>query len=425
MEALFDVLTWLIAMLVLMCCSAFFSASEAALFYLRGSELRALKQGNSGERAAAHLLADPERLLSAVLFWNLVINVAYFAIVSIVGLRLGERPDLGSSGTVAFSFGALLVMIFCSEMLPKSIGVLRPRRLAALLSIPLAVAVRMVDPLMPTLRLVNLLSRRLIWPTFEPEPYLEVTDLERAIQLSTTDAELVEQEQQVLQNIVMLSDIRVDELMRPRMQFMTFRPPVHLDDLAGQLTPSGYLLVTEPHTDEVVAAVHLTALSDVAPDHLEHYAEPVVYVPWCTTVANTLEQMQSRDREVAAIVNEFGETIGILTFEDILDTIFTHSPDRGDRHPLRRPIVQMSLDRWRLTGMTSLRRLARYFDVQLPPCKSVTVSGIVQEVLERLPSRDDECDWGPFHFRVTDAPERGQLVVEVTVHRERMEEIEA
>lgn len=92
---------------------------------------------------------------------------------------------------------------------------------------------------------MNLLSRRLIWPGFKSEPYLEVSDLERAISLSTTDAKLVAQEQAALRNIVLLSDIRVDQWMRPRTQLLTFRPPVSLADLNGQMTPNHWLAVCE------------------------------------------------------------------------------------------------------------------------------------------------------------------------------------
>ena len=69
--------------------------------------------------------------------------------------------------------------------------------------------------------------------------------------------------------------------------------------------------------------------------------------------------------------------------------------------------------------MTSLRRLARHFHVPRPPSKSVTVAGIVQEVLERLPQPGDECRWGPFQFKVLDAPLRGQILVELTLAEAR------
>jgi putative hemolysin len=412
--ALVEALPWLAAMLVLIIGSAFFSASEAALFSLSAKDRRKLSAGNRAQRLAAHLLDDPDRLLSSVLFWNLVINVVYFAIAAIVGLQL-ERESSGRSAPLVFSSAALLLLIFFSEMVPKSLAVLMGRTFAGSISMPVAVAVRLVDPLMPALRLVSTLSRRMIWPRFQPELQLEISDLERAIELSTTDAQLIVQEQAALRNIVLLSDIRVDEWMRPRTQFQAFRPPVSLADLEGQMTPSGYLLVTEPDSEEVAAAIHLKELFDVPEEHLEFHAERVVYVPWCATVADALETMQTKGRQVAAIVNEYGETIGILTFEDILDTVFTYSPSRSKILMDRKPIHDLAPGMWLVAGVTSLRSLARYLKLELPPSKSVTIAGVIQEMLGRLAEAGDACEWGQFRLKVLEAPERGHLLIELTL----------
>jgi CBS domain containing-hemolysin-like protein len=411
---LIELIPWLIAMAILIACSGFFSASEAALFSLRGRDRNDLAAGNSSQRLAAALLDDPDRLLTAVLFWNLVINMAYFAIVSVVGLRLEANTEARRSAPVVFSAVSLLLIIFFSEMLPKSIGVLSARRLSGLMGVPLSVAVRILDPLLPVLRLVNLLSRRLIWPRFKNEAYLEVSDLERAIELSTTDASLVEQEQAALRNIVLLSDIRVDEWMRPRTQFQSFRPPVSLSDLGGRMTPSGYLLITEPDNEEIESAIHLKELFDVPHERLEHHAEPVLYVPWCATVADALQEMQRRNRQVVAVVNEYGETIGILTFEDILDTVFSYSPSRSKLLLDRKPIHDIDDGIWLVAGVTSLRRLGRYLGMEMPPSKSVTIGGVIQETLGRLAEDGDTCAWGPFEMKVLEAPERGHMLVELT-----------
>ncbi|MCO6459123.1 MAG: DUF21 domain-containing protein [Pirellulaceae bacterium] len=410
---LYDILPWLLAMLVLIGLSAFFSASEAALFSLRWTDRRILDSGRPGQQVAAGLLRDPERLLSAVLFWNLATNMAYFAIVSIVSLRLSESSDRGDTWAAVFGTVALLTLIFCSEMLPKSLAVLSARWLAGLVGIPLAFSVRVVDPLMPLLRIVNLLSQRLIWPGFKPEPYLEVADLERVIELSSSDAQLVEHERTALQNIVMLSDLRADEWMRPRSQFRTFRPPVTLADLNGQMTPSGYLLVSETSTEEVAGAVNLRSLTELPAMHLERLARPVLYVPWCNQVSDVLQQLHQKQLEVAAVVNEFGETIGVLTMEDLLDTVFTVNPSRSGRLLKRHAIHQVEPGLWHVTGMASVRRLAKFLGLQPPAGRSVTVAGMVEESLQRLARVDDTCDWGPFQLRVLEAPQRGSLLVEL------------
>ena len=408
--------SWVAVMAGLLVCSAFCSASEAALFYLRRHDRRRLAAGNRAQQTAAGLLAAPARLLTTVLFWNLLVNLAYFTLSSLVSIGLRDVHESGYAG--AFSLVSLLTLIFFGELLPKSLAVIQPSLVSAAVAIPLRVLVRVTSPLLPLFRTADLLSRRLWWPGFEPEPYLQVSDLERAVRLSTADAELVEQEQKALESLVALSEIRADELMRPRVQLRVFRPPVSLADLHGQLPASGYLVINEPDNDEIVGAVSLRGLPRVPTDHLERLVEPVLYVPWCMTAAQTLEALRRQNRRVAAVVNEYGETIGILPLDDILDTIFSPTASRSERLLKRLPIRQVGPNVWHVTGMTSVRRLLRHFQVEGLHTKSVTVGGIVLEMLERIPQPGDECRWGPFHFTVLDVPQRGRLLVELRLIRE-------
>ncbi len=389
------------------------------MFSLRRAQRREMSKGSKAQQIVARLLDDPGRLLTAVLFWNLIVNLSFFTIGSMISLPAQPAGDATAAG--AFAVGSLVTIILFGEMLPKSLGVLQSQRLAVWLAIPLAAAVRIVDPLLPVFRLATLLSRRLLWPAFEPEPYLHVRDLERAVKLSGADTALVEQEQRVLESIVLLSDIRAEELMRPRTQFLSYHPPVALADLKARPPSGGYLLVTEPDSEEVAAAIALDDVWQIPDGPLDLLAEPVIYVPWSTRAADVLELIRRRKREVAAVVNEFGETIGILTFDDILDTLFSGAPSRSERLLRRDPIRAISPGVWHVTGMTSVRRLARYFQIDKPATHNVTLSGVVQEVLERLPERGDECRWGPFHFKILDAPLRGQLLIELTMP-EAMEE---
>jgi putative hemolysin len=300
-------------------------------------------------------------------------------------------------------------------MLPKSIAVLKPRKISAIVSLPLSFAVRVVDPMMPLLQSINLISRRLVWPGFQAEPFMEVSDLERAIEHSGKDAALIKQEQAVLQNIVQLSTIRVEEWMRPRTQFVSFRPPVQLADLKGSIPASGYLLITEPDSREIEKAIRLDNQYQLDEKNLDRFAEPVMYLPWCATVADALEKMSHRDREVTVVVNEFGDTIGVLTIEDILETVFVYSPSRSERLLDMPPLEKTSEATWRVAGIMSLRQLARRLEVAIPDTTSVTVGGIIQETMQRLAEPADQCVWPPFKFRVIEVAQRGSMLVEVRV----------
>jgi len=399
-------------MLALVAASAFFSGSEAALFFLSARDRRQMAGGSPAERQAAALLAAPDRLLTAILFWNLVINVTYFAIAAVVGIKLGKIEGLGQSVAVGSAIAFLLIIIFFSEMLPKTVGVLAARSLARAAAFPLSLAVRVVDPVMPTLSAINLLSRRLVWPHFEHEPYLSVQDLERAIVVSTSDAALIEQERHALSNIVALSDIRADEFMRPRNQIRVFAAPVSLATLEGQPPASGYLFVSENGDDEPTAAVRLEEFWRLPDERLERLAEPVVYLPWRVTAAKVLQQLTTRERDVAAIVNEFGETVGVITIDDLVDSLFVSNPSRSMR-VLNRDAITRDGDGWLVTGMLSLRRLAQRLKVEFPETHNVTVAGMLQDELQRLPAAGDKVVFGPLAFTVREAPEDGALLAAV------------
>jgi len=404
-------------MAVLLCFSAFFSASEAALFYLHRRERRTFRKGNRAQRAAAALLDEPDRLLTAVLFWNLVTNLAYFTLASSGAIDL-ERGGASNWTVGAWTVGALLAIIFGGEMLPKTLAVMQTRLVAALVALPLTVAVRSLNRVLPILKGANALSLRLLWPSFQPEPYLEVADLERAVAMSTTDTSVLEQEETVLQNILSLSDYRVDELMRPRNQVRTFRPPVAFADLANDIPRSGYVLITEADSDEIAAAFGILRRWDIPKTHLEHLAEPVAYVPWSARVSTVWQTLTTEKRRVAVVLNEFGETIGVVTYEDILDSIFTRTASRSARLLNRQSIRLVRRGVWHVTGMTSLRRVARMFDMPFKPRRTVTVAGLLHEQLERLPEENDEIIWEGLRLRVMECPGeslfRGSLIIELT-----------
>ncbi|NOZ39530.1 MAG: DUF21 domain-containing protein [Planctomycetes bacterium] len=401
------------AMLLLAVGSAFFSCSEAALFSLQLDDRRALKKGAMAGQAAIRLLDLPDRLLTAILFWNLIINVVYFALASVISLQLEKQGQRTEAGLVALL--ALLAIILLSEMIPKTVGVLMPRTLAQLLSLPLAVAVRFLDPIAPLFTTINQAVRRVFFPNFQSEPYLALRDLEQAITVSTADEELAALERLALQNIVLLSDQRADELMRPRKQYQTFSPPVNLEDLGGRPTRSGYVLVTEADSDEITGAIALNYLPTVPRHHLEKFARPVIYLPWCATAAAVFDELQSQQQEVAAIVNELGETIGIVTLEDLLQNVFADQGSRSERLLETSPIEQLEENLWQVTGMATLRRLSREFNITLPTMKSTTVAGVVQELLHRLPVAGDEIEWESFSFRVIEAEPQEKMLVHLSL----------
>lgn len=403
---------------VLILASGFFSGSETALFFLSRDELRAMQAGRSRERIVATLLRNPDRLLTAVLFWNLLVNLTYFAISVVLARQLMHEGYAAGAGLV--SVGSLVVIIVFGEVLPKSLAVVFHRSIALLVSWPLALAVRVLDPVFPMLGTLTRALRRGFWPQILPEPYLHADDLERAVETSGLAPESMQIEQQILHRILDLSEITVEEVMRPRGTYDVVTADVTSEDLTSVPT-SDYLLLRDVDPDSadqdaIGGVVPLVTLPDIPDGPLQALAEPVIHVPWCAALSDVLQMLRDNLCNVAATVNEFGETIGVVTYEDIIDTILVEQPSRAKRVLQREPVLEVAPGRYHVDGLTTLRYLAQRLGFDYEPTADglVTVAGLLHDELERLPEVGDSCQWRGFTFQVIDTPRRGKIRVMVS-----------
>ena len=413
----------LFIMSLLMIASVFFSMSESAFFSLGHTDRKRLAEGNSFAQAVISLLQNPERLLTSVLLGNLVVNFLFFTLSTILVLRLQEEKQYALVGTC--SIGVLFTMIIFCEILPKNVAVLAPRPIAVFCALPLRFLVNLLRPALAFFNIVNRLSARLFFPNLQAEPYLQVDDLEQAVELSKEEATLLHREEKVLQNILQLSKIRVEELMYPRTHLHFFPPPTTfvqvMEVFQDELHKAGYILISERESEELASAVSLQRIGQTGLAGAEHYvwdenSAPVIYVPWTLSVADALDALKVQDKEVAAVLNEYGETIGILTLDGILDSIFGRQSSRSRRLLNRLPITKIASDVWHVTGLTNLRRLEQTFQMKLPSQSNVTVAGFLQEHLQRLPKAGDELTFGNLNFRILDAAEAEGMMVEVRVN---------
>ncbi|GAB4156731.1 MAG: CNNM domain-containing protein [Planctomycetaceae bacterium] len=405
-----------IALIGLILASGFFSASETALFYLSHDELRSLRTGTPRERVAAELLRHPDRLLTAILFWNLLINLAFFATSIVIARQLDAEGYRSAAGTL--SVGSLFVVILFGEVLPKSGAVAFHRKLAAWVSYPLATAVRLLDPIIPGLARTTRVLRRAFWPHIRRETHLDADDLERAVEFSELGEEMVRQERQILHNILDLSEITVEEVMRPRGTYLSLPSPVKISDLGGRVPECGYLIVQQTGEEEIEGAIPLMEFADLTDTHLEQAAEDVVHVPWCANLAYTLQRLRDQFCGLACVVNEYGETIGIVTYEDIIETVLLPAASRAKRVLRKEPVEEISPGCYRVEGITTLRYLCRRLNEVYQPDPNevgvVTVAGLLYEKLEHIPVVGDECTWRDYHLKVIESESPGHLRVLLT-----------
>ncbi|WP_315853674.1 CNNM domain-containing protein [Rubripirellula tenax] len=400
-----DVLPWLIAMAVLILLSALFSGSEAALFSLTPRGRKGLDRAGIGGRIAAKLLEDPERLLSAVLFWNLLINMTYFAIAAIVGGKLENDPAAGHSLAILFTISSLMTIIFFSEMLPKSLALLAPLRLSILVGPPLSLAVRIVSPALPLVAVTNQAASRLIWPTFEPEPDIDLADIERAIELGTDDAALLQRERMALRGLVEIAETRVDELMRPRSRLWLCHDLSDRSAIVDQPLHSNYMMVTDPDEEMIVKAIGMRMLRPSQMDDLANHAERVIYVPWSAYVSQVLDQLNEEDLSVAVVVNEFGELIGAVSIDDILRRVL--APRHEEDFLGEASVQEIAPGRYRVWGSVSVRSLTKRLGIDVDGVGVTTIAGFIGRHNERVPRLGDTAPMERFTLLVVEQDDDG------------------
>lgn len=403
-------------MAVLILLSALFSGSEAALFSLTPRQRRQLPRSGVGGRIADRLLDDSERLLSAILFWNLLINMTYFAIASIVASRLEASQDGGGSLAIVFTAVSLLTIIFFSEMLPKSLAVLSPVRASIMIAPPLSLAVQFVSPLLPLIKTSNLLASRLLWPSFEPENEIDLADIERAVELGTHDAALLQRERLTLRSMVEIAEMRASELMLPRSKLQLVQSPIDAVVLFAKSPPGGYAIITDSEGERMIGSLGVRMLRPSQMDDIADLVEPVIYVPWSATVARVLDQLKENDISVAIVVDEYGDGMGALSTDRIFRRMLAPQHDPFEETANSIAIEQMKPGRYQVAGNVSLRQLAKRLGLDVPEGSVATVAGFIQRHNERLPRLGDQATLENFELTVIEECE-GDLRIEVMRQR--------
>ncbi|WP_417382227.1 CNNM domain-containing protein [Gimesia sp.] len=408
-----------LALLALIFASGFFSGSETAIFYLSRSELRQFSKGKPSEQIVAALAADADRLLTAVLFWNLLINLSYFAVAGVIARRLADQGMTAAAGV--FTVGSLLAIILFGEVLPKSLSIVFRKKIAILVSWPLAASVRLLDPVIPLLQNISRLMRRTFWPHIQKESYLHSEDLERAVDASGSSEEVIRHERQILHNILDLSEMLVEEAMRPRGTYLTFNMPVQLEDLTKITPNTDYIILRkrDTETDEIERIISLTELSSFSEKMLNQKSKRVIHVPWCANLSDVYSRFQAEDCHFASVVDEYGETIGIVSHDDIIDTLLSPEPSRAKRILRREPVREVAPGVYHVEGITTLRYLCRKLqqDYEIADDGLLTVAGMFHEKLEHIPEVGDVCDWLGFELEVVEVRKLGHLIAEL---REKM-----
>jgi Mg2+/Co2+ transporter CorB len=373
---------------VLLIASAFFAISETSMMALNRYRVRHLTQaGHRGARLTTQLLAQTDQFLGVVLLGNTVINAAAALLVGEIASRyLGHSQWALLVATTAAAFA---ILVF-SEITPKVAGARYPETIALPSSYVLVPLLKLARPVM---WFVNLFVQPLLWMIrLKPRPEGAHTLTLQELRMLVLEAGYLPQKHQsILLNLFDLEAITVDDVMVPRNHIEAFDIDAPLDVLRQQIATSHHrrLLVYRGNLDDVVGTLrardvlNLVQNEELTKDKLRELMREPHYVPAGTPLFSQLQNFQEQQDRMSLVVDEYGELMGLVTLEDILEEMIGEFTTQS---PLQTGgFVKQPDGSYLVEGATLLRELNRKLGFGFPLDGPKTLSGLILEHLQSMP----------------------------------------
>lgn len=397
---------FLVGLLVfLLLCSAFFSGSETGMLSLNRYRLRHhAKEGHRGARRATELLARPDRLLGTILVGNNFVNILASSIATVLAMQLW-----GEAGIAIATVGLTIMLLIFGEITPKTLAALRPEAVAYPVSLPLAMLQKVLYPLVALLGWISngLLKLLGVDPAAKGNDSLSTEELRSVVRES--GGALPMNRQSMLLGILDLERVTVDDIMIPRNEVTGIDLEDDLETIIGQLRTTSHtrLPVFRKDINQIEGIVHMRHIArllshdQLTRENLLEACTPPYFVPENTPLSTQLLNFQKQKRRIGIVVDEYGDVLGIVTLEDILEEIVG---EFSNQDTLRSPDIHPQDDGTLvIDGAAYLREVNRALGWQLPCDGPKTLNGLITEALEHIPDSGICLQIGQYRLEILQA----------------------
>jgi Mg2+/Co2+ transporter CorB len=399
---------WLAALIVIFCLvmSAFFSAGETAFTAASRARMLALeKSGDVRAKLVNRLLELRERFIGAMLIGNNIVNIGVSAFTTSVLVAV-----FGHEGVIYATIVMSLLVIVFAEVLPKTLAITASDKVSLFLARPVSVAVAILGPLALGIeRLVKLMLLPFGIRIGENEPILSAfEELRGQVDLLHKEGGVAKVERDMFGGLLDLEDLTVSEVMVHRTKMRTINADLTSEEIVREVLASPYtrLPLWRGSQENIIGVLHakdlLRALDAVGGDASKLKVEAIAletwFVPDTTSLRDQLKAFLAKKTHFALVVDEYGEVMGLVTLEDILEEIVG---DIKDEHDLLvqgvRPQADGSVN---VDGSVPIRDLNRAMDWDLPDDEATTIAGLVIHEARAIPDAGQAFTFHGFRFQV-------------------------
>ncbi|MDE7032682.1 MAG: hemolysin family protein [Muribaculaceae bacterium] len=402
-------MTWLIIALVSLLFSGLFSGTEMA--FVTSDRVRMeidVKRGGILARIINRFYANSEFFISTILVGNNIMLVIYgmgaAALIEPWLEKLGLGQTLVLLGQTLISTAVILIT---GEFVPKTVFGVNPNRSLKIVALPIYIFYIVLYPIS---LLATWLSRLLmkILGVKDTKPRLRVLsigDLNEYLDSTIDELEEkkteVEHEVKIFRTALDFSSTRLRDCMTPRNELVAVNiDSTDRDQLVKLFTESGRskIIVYRENIDNITGYIHVRELFEPESDWHEHI-RPVLYAPENLLANKMMRRMLQQKKSVAAIVDEFGGTAGLVTLEDLVEEIFGDIEDEHDRTGLTSR--QLSDGVWEFSGRCEIADINEQFHLDLPEDDAYqTIAGLILHETGTIPEEDSQVAIGPYRFDI-------------------------
>ncbi len=402
--------------LLLLC--GLFAAAETSLFALRPLERLRLKekQPRRGELVES-LLSRPRRLLITVIMGVEIVSILASVVATSLALSLwGPKGKWLVLGVIAPAFQLL------GEIIPKSLALTYPSRLAGWLAPLVKPAIFLFTPL----RVVVLQISRGILATlgFRPDlpvPTVQQEDFVRMVEESHRRGLIAPMERDFIQNLLTFGELRVGQIMVPRPDMFTLPVDLPPAQLLQAIKHSRYsrIPIYQENPDNVLGILHAKDLLDVCsgetckPGFIDQILRPPYYVPENKRAFDLLTELQAQHLRLALVVDEYGTLVGLVTVEDLLEELCGEIPQEFKVE--EKLLQEVGPGLWRVKAVMSLTDFSEAMNLALPTVEVDTIGGLVLNLVGTLPREGMAVSYDGLTFRVMRM--KGTRILELEVRR--------
>lgn len=404
---------------ILLIINGLFSMSELSVVSARKIRLQqSADQGSNGAKTALSLAASPNNFLSTVQIGITLVGILSGAfggasIAQALAFQLEKIPFIAPySAGISFIVVIGIITYFSiiiGELLPKSIALAAPEKIAALVSIPMKLVSTLAAPVVWLLSAPTSVVLKLFKLHAVVEPPVTDEEIKGLIDAGTKAGVFEETEQDLLESVIHLGDREIPSLMTPRTGIFW----IDLDDspekIREQLINTRFtrIPIGQGSLDKILGyATTKAVLGHVLKGNaldLRAVVQQPLYVPETITILELLEQFMGIHTPFAVVVDEFGGVEGLVTVNDVLKAIVGDLPGSQHSRP-EQNLIQREDGSWILDGRLSVNDLKELLKVkELPLEKSDhyhTLAGFVISQLGKMPRKGDRFNWFGFSFEI-------------------------